>query len=289
MLTEDIKNVLTFAAFKPVPDDPETSWGKRFAGRRSLLLNISRNHVTWRALNKRGRLQDSGMQEGEFADVVASRAEEWRSLTEGGWCSISLNNRFIISLETNLSRCENFTEMLRLNPKTVLGGKFDRSKRYALYHHADTPASVLMACDDSLVKTVEDTLRANNLKAGRMCCGLFALLEEKLREIHEGGRPEAKGSYLLIVCCEGSVAALVQQAGQWTDLRSRSGVGTETVEPVLQIVSPLVSKIAEGTPVFFAHDGNDQAFAGAMMEELSKIGAKDITTEDQLWKTIGQN
>ena len=34
---------------------------------------------------------------------------------------MSLNNRFIISLENNLSRRENYRELLRTNPKAVLG------------------------------------------------------------------------------------------------------------------------------------------------------------------------
>lgn len=288
-LLDDIKGVLSFSAFRPDPDDAEIPWTKRFAGRRSLLLNVSRAHTSWRALNKRGRFQESGSQEGDFPEVATGRIEEWRTLTEGGWVNVSLNNRFIVSLENNLSRRENFQEMLRVNPKAVLGAKFDRGKRYALFHHPDTTASILMACDDSAVKITEDVLRANGLKAGRICCGLFALLEAKLTEIYRSGRPEAKGSFLLIATCEGSVAALVQQDGQWTDLRSRSGVGTESVDAMLQIISPLVQKIQPGTPVLYVHDGTDEKFSSKMMEQLSQIGARDVTSPDQLWEAIGMN
>ena len=286
-LLDDIKGVLSFAAFRPDPDDAEIPWTKRFAGRRSLLLNINRTHTTWRAMNKRGRFQETGTQEGDIAEVAPARIEEWRTLTEGGWVNVSLNNRFIISLENNLSRRENFQELLRSNPKAVLGAKFDRGKRYALYHHPDTTASILMACDDAAVKLTEDVLRANGLKAGRICCGLFALMEAKLTEIYASARPEAKGSFLLVATCEGSIAALVQQDGQWTDMRCRSGVGTDSVEAMLQIISPMVQKIQPGTPVLYVHDGTDEKFSSAMMEQLRTIGGRDASSQDQLWDVIG--
>jgi len=40
--------------------------------------------------------------------------------------------------------------------------------------------------------------------------------------------------------------------------------------------------------VFFAHDGNDQRFAQEMMRNLESIGAQDITSEDMLWRVLGE-
>jgi hypothetical protein len=288
-LLDDIKGVLSFAAFRPDPDDPDMTWAKRFAARRSLLLNVSRTQTSWRSINKRGKFQEGGSQEGEFNEIAQARAEEWKALTEGGWVNVSLNNRFIISLENNLSRRENFRDLLRTNPKAVLGAKFDRGKRYALFHHPDTTSSLLMACDDAAVKATEDTLKAANLRAGRICCGLFALLENKLSEIYRSNRPEARSSFLLIATCEGSIAALVQLEGQWTDLRCRSGVGTDGVDAMVQIIAPMVQKVPQGTPVFFAHDANDEKFTSSMMAQLQTIGGKDISVPDQLWDCLGMN
>ncbi len=288
-LPEDIKDVLSFAAFRPDPDDSTISWKDRTIGRRSLLINVNRSHASWRAVNKRGRFQEAGAQDGELAEIASARAEEWRSLTDSGWCCLSLNNRFIISLENNLSRRENFLTLLRTNPKAVLGAKYDRGKRYALFHHPDTTSTLLMACDDAAVKTAEDVLRGNGLKTGRVCCGLFAILEMKLREIYDTKKVDPKGSFMLVATCEGSIAALVQQAGQWTDFRCRTGMGIDNVEAMVQIIAPLVQKVQPGTPVFFAHDGNDQRFAGEMLRNLESIGAQDITSEDMLWKVLGEN
>ncbi len=47
MKLKDIKDVLTFAAFRPEPDDSSASWSKRFPKKRSLLLNIGRETVSW--------------------------------------------------------------------------------------------------------------------------------------------------------------------------------------------------------------------------------------------------
>ncbi len=291
-LLEDIKNVLTFAAFRPDPDDANIPWSKRFVKTRSLLLNVSRTQTSWRAINKRGRYQEAGVEDGDFAEVARLHAEEWRGMTDSGWCGVSLNNRFIISLENNLSRRENQAELLRINPKAVLGAKCDRGKRYAIYHHPATTSSLLMACDDAFVKIAEDTLRGSNLRAGRICCGLFAMLEAKLTEIYSLGKPEAHGSFMLVALCEGSIAALVQQNGQWTDLRCRSGVGMDSVDAMVQIVSPLTQKIQPGTPVLFLHDGINKTFAAEMLQQLQQDGevqTQDISIEDQLWSTIGQN
>lgn len=290
-LLEEIKNVLSFAAFRPDPDDANITWNKRFAKSRSLLINVSRTQTSWRAINKRGQYQEAGFEDGEFAEVGRTHAEEWRGLTDSGWCGVSLNNRFIISLENNIARRENQAELLRLNPRAVLGAKSDRGKRYAIYHHPATTSSLLMACDDAFVKIAEDTLRGSNLRPGRICCGLFAMLEAKLTEIYAMGKSEATGNFMLIALCEGSIAALVQQNGQWTDLRCRSGVGMGSADAMFQIVSPLTQKTQPGTPIFLLHDGIHQAFAAEMKKQLQQddhFDVQDISTENQLWNTMAQ-
>jgi hypothetical protein len=285
----DIKSVLTFAAFRPDSDDPEISWSKRFEGRKSLLINISRSHVSWRSMNRKGKFEASGFQEGEFADVASLRADEWRSLTEGGWASVSLNNRFIISLENNLMRGDGTQHLLRTNPRAVLGPKYDRGKRYGLYHHNDSTASMLLACEDSMVKVTEDCLRGIGLKAGRVSCGLFAMIEHSLAGIYASLRGQTGASFVLVAACEGSIAALAQQDGQWKDLRCRSGLGSDAVETSLQIISPLVAKAPTGTPVYFVGDGHDANFRKQLMEQLERVGARDLTQDDLIWRVIGQH
>ncbi len=289
MLLDDIKNVLSFAAFKPDADDAAVPWNQRFEGRKSLLINVSRNQTSWRSISKRGRYEEGGVMDGEFADIAPQRAEEWRGLVDGGWCVVSINNRFIISLENNLMRGENSINLLRTNPRAVLGPKYDRGKRYAVCHHPDTTASMLLACEESMVKVTEDVLKTIGLRPGRVCCGLFALLEYASHQMYVAQRGSAGPNLVLIAACEGSIAVLVQNDGQWTDLRCRSGLGPDSVETSLQIIGPLISKSPEGTPIYFISDGQDQKFRSEIMVHLSKMGAIDITQDDLLWDIIGQH
>lgn len=289
MLFDEIKNVLSFAAFKPEADDSSVSWGQRFEGRKSLLINVSRNQTSWRSITKKGRLDEGGMVEGEFSDIVAQRAEEWRSMTDGGWCVVSVNNRFIVSLENNMMRGENSVNLLRTNPRALLGPKYDRGKRYAICHHPESTTSMLLACEEAAVKATEDVLKTIGLRPGRVCCGLFALMEHAVQQIYSSHRGTPPEHFVFVASCEGSVAVLVQHEGQWKDLRCRSGLGPEAVETSLQIISPLMQKVPEGTPLFYISDGNDTKFRAEIMTHLEKLGATDITSEDVLWKLVGVN
>jgi hypothetical protein len=115
------------------------------------------------------------------------------------------------------------------------------------------------------------------------------MLEYGITGIAASNQGKAPSSYVLITACEGSIAALAQQEGQWRDLRCRSGLGPEGIETALQIVSPLVAKAPPGTPVFFLGDGQDASFRTALMEQLERVGARDLTQDDLVWKIIGQH
>ena len=209
--------------------------------------------------------------------------------TEGGWCSVSVNHRFIISLENNLMRGDNCVTLLRTNPRAVLGPKYDRGKRYAICHHPETTASLLLAVEESLVKVTEDTLRTVNLKPGRVCCGLFAMLEHAILSIFRASSGGTPSDFVLIAACEGSLGVLVQQEGQWRDIRCRSGLGPEAVETALQIISPLLAKVPQGSPVYFVGDGHDNKFRTELMLHLEKVGASDLTQDDLLWRILGEH
>lgn len=289
MLLEEIKSVLSFAAFKPDADDSAVPWRQRFHNKKTVLINVSRSQTSWRGINKKGGLEDGGMVDGEFSDVVPQRGEEWRTMTENGWCAISVNHRFIISLENNLMRGDNCVSLLRTNPRAVLGPKYDRGKRYAVCHHPETTASLLLAVEESMVKVTEDMLKTAHLRTGRVCCGLFALLEHAIMSISGASEAGTPPNFILIVACEGSIAVLVQQDGQWKDVRCRSGLGAESVETSLQIISPLLSRVPQGSPVYFVSDGNDGRFRSEIMMHLDKVGAVDLTQDDLLWTILGEH
>lgn len=287
MLLDEIKSVLSFAAFKPEADDANVSWSKRFEGRKTLMINVSRNQTSWRGINKKGKLDEGGVMEGEFADIAPQRADEWRMLADGGWCVVSINNRFIVSLENNMMRGENCINLLRTNPRAVLGPKYDRGKRYALCHHPDTTASMLLACEESMVKVTEDVLKTIGIRPGRVCCGLFALMEHVIHNLYTNRRGAVSPNMAIIAACEGSISVLVQQDAQWKELRCRSGLGPDAVETSLQIITPLLQKLPEGSPIHFISDGQDLKFRNDLLGHLDKFSPTDSTEEDLLWRIIG--
>lgn len=289
MLLDEIKSVLSFAAFKPEADDSTISWSQRFEGRKTLLLNVSRNQTSWRSINKKGRFEETGVMEGEFGDIAPQCAAEWRDLADDGWCVVSVNNRFIVSLENNMMRGENTANLMRTNPRAVLGPKYDRGKRYALCHHPDSSGSMLLACEESMVKVTEDALKLIGIRPGRVCCGLFALTEHAVHQLYVTQRGTVSPDLVLIVACEGSIAVLVQQESQWRELRCRSGLGPDAVETSLQIITPLVQKLPQGCRVYFVSDGQNSKFRSDLMVHLEKLGATDLTQEDLLWRVIGMH
>lgn len=289
MLWDEIKSVLSFAAFKPEADDASVSWARRFEGRKTLLLNVGRNQTSWRGISRKGKFEEGGVMEGEFADIAPQRADEWRMMADGGWCVVSINNRFIVSLESNMMRGENCVNLLRTNPRSVLGPKFDRGKRYAICHHPETTASMLLSCEESMVKVTEDVLKTIGIRPGRVCCGLFSITEWAVHQLYVTQRGAVPPNMVLIASCEGSISVLVQMDGQWKELRCRSGLGPDAVETSVQILSPLVQKVPQGSPVYYISDGQDARFRAELLVHLERFGVQDLTQEDLLWKVIGMN
>ena len=289
MKLQDIKDVLSFAAFMPDCDDSTSPLGKRMLGKRYLLLNISRDKVSWRAVGRKGEFEETGSAEGELKGLAPQMAEEWKSLTDGGWCSVSINNRFVISLENNLSRRAGCQKMIRTNPKAVLGAKCDRAKSYAIHHNPETSASILLACDNSLIKTTEDTLSSHGLKSARVCCGLFGMVCSYLDGLASGPDKEKLQNLILVACCEGSVLVMRQRQGQWTELRVRSGVYQDDIAPVAQLTSPFFQDLDPATPVVFINDRQETPFAQRMLDGLKNFTTINATDPDHLWTVIGKD
>ena len=140
-----------------------------------------------------------------------------------------------------------------------------------------------------MVKVTEDVLKTIGIRPGRVCCGLFALTEYAVHQLYVAQRGAAAQNMILIAACEGSIAVLVQQDGQWKELRCRSGLGPDAVETSLQIISPLVQKVPQGSPVYFISDGQDAKFRSELFVHLERLGATDMTQEDLLWNILGNH
>ena len=285
----DIKDVLTFAAFRPEPDNAKETWPKRFPAQKTLLININRASVTWRSVDKKGHLDVQGIQEGEFMDVAAQMADEWRGMTDDGWVSVSVNNRFIISLEHNLSRKKGWDDTIRSNPKSMLGTKYDRNKRYALHHNADTSASLLLAVDDSMVRTYEDTLRNHNLKAGRISSGLFAMTSKLMTDISNDSMLGSGQDFIGISWCDGSICVLRQTNAQWQEMRCRSGLPLGDAAAINQILAPFLEGADASTRVYFIGEEVDNSFTRDFLPQFESLHVSDLTQPDHLWQVLARH
>lgn len=288
MEIKDIREVLTFAAFRPEADNPRFSWGQRFPKRKSTIVNISRGHVSWCFLNKKGEIDDIGEADGEFVEVASMMSDHWQAHTEDGWIGLSLNNRFIISLEHNLSRKKGWEEELRQNPKSILGTKHDRTKRYALHHNPETSASLLMACDDSMVKTIEEAMRSRNLRPARICVGLFAMTANLLERISRDSAMKAQ-DLILVTWLDNSLCVIRQKGGQWQELRCRSGLQPGDNATVSQMLRPFLDAAEPSTRIVLMEDTKNGEFSRNYLPLFGNLAVSDVTEEKNLWSILSRH
>jgi hypothetical protein len=292
MKLKDLTDVLTFAAFRPEPDDGSAPWPRRFPREKTLLLNVGKARTSWRCLARGGQFLDGGQQRGDFKDIVASLAPEWRKLTDSGWCNVSLNSRYIISLENNLPRKEGIEDIMRTNPRAVLGSKFERAKRYALTNNPEQATSIVLSCDEEVIKKIETALGENGLHPGRICCGTYTLLRRLLEHANAESTAAKKEAaraarFLFVVCNEGSVCILTQTGDVWSDLRSRSDFYDETTDPVLDMIGP-ARRDGESDPpeILFAADQPGSDLPARLAEKFPDSKLVDLTGPDHLWAHI---
>jgi hypothetical protein len=293
MKLKDIKSVMNFEAFDPEPDDNSAPWRKRFPKKRTLLLNLSRKRVTWRLMERGGALGDEVSFDGEFKDAIVQLAPEWREMTDGGWCALSLNSRFVVSLEVNLSRRKGLEELMRTNPKAALGAKAERGKRYSLTHNSESNTSLLLACEEDAIVKTEAILKEHNLQAGRICVGAYAMLLEladqvrEARQVHLAQNPDAKtGTIVMAACCDGSLCALTQQEEQWTKLRSRTDLYSDDMTPAVELLLPMLEEAGSDVQLLFMNDTERPEFTELLTARAPHVRISDVTVPNQLWNIL---
>ena len=293
MKLKDIKDVLSFRAFRPEPDDSTAPWSRRFTRESTLALNIGRRKVSWSAIDKRGEFRDAGSMEGDFKDILSQMGPEWRAMTDNGWCSVSLNQRFVITLEVNLSRRAGLEEQLRTNPKAVLGAKSERGKKYHLVHNPESNTSVLLSVDEEAVNKTVAMMKEAGLYAGRVAVGVYGMMLDLVEQVSDARRARAVsnpgepfGSVVMVACCEGSVCVLSQREEQWSELRSRSDLYTDDMTPVLDIIIPLIQNAGPNTNIVFMNDEAGCPLPDLLRQRLPGALVSDVTAPSQLWKLL---
>lgn len=244
MKSIDLKSILNFSAFRPEPDDPSAPWKKRFPGERTVLFGLGRTSLSWRGVGRNGKPDELESVRAEPKEALAQSSDHIKPLADQGWCAVSLNTRYVISLETNLSRRTGSEEMLKSNPRGVLGGRFERGKRYALTHNPETNSSILLTFDEDQTRKTESMFSEAGFRVGRVCCGAYILLRHALALTNTEKGSEKPVSSFYIICCDGAVCALVQDQDRWLELRSRTDVYEADFTPVADLLAPFHPRLA---------------------------------------------
>lgn len=257
MTFADIKSILNFTAFIPEPDDSSAPWRKRFPNRRTVIFGLGKQTLTVHPIARNGRPQPTVLlrEVKDLKDGLANASQDLLELTDGGWCMISLQTRYVISLETNLSRREGSEEIIKVNPRTVLGGRFERGKRYAVTHNPETNSSILLTTDEDHITKLELIFRESGFRVGRICCGPYALLRYALAAVNNSREANQPASAFIVVFCEGALCALVQQEDKWLELRSRTDVyDPEDFTPALDLLAPFQARLPAEMPIVVVAD-----------------------------------
>jgi hypothetical protein len=254
-MIKDLKGVLTFAAFRSEPDDPAASWRNRFSHQSTALVNLGRNMVSYVTFDRRGGIKPGSLLRGEPKELLAEVGPLIAEGTDEGWCILSLNTRYVISLEHNLPRKQGSEETIKTDPRSVLHGRYERSKRYAVTHNPESNSSLLLAYEEENVRKIEGMLKEQGLKLGRLCCGAYVLLRHALAKTNVTKGTEKPFSGLYIACCAGSVCMLLQEKDNWLELRSRPDVYDESdLQPLLDLLAPYHDRLDAETELVLAAD-----------------------------------
>ncbi len=292
MKGKDIAAILNFSAFRPEPDDPSAAWKRRFPHHRAVFFGVSKQTLSVHPIGKRNVIGDPEVipDAKELKEPLENLAATLIPNTDGGWCGISLNSRYVISLETNLSRRPGSEEIVKSNPRTVLGGRYERGKRYTLTHNPETNSSILLTCDEEFIKKIETQFKEAGFGVGRVCCGAYVLLLHILQTINASKNPEKPASAFLLVLCEGSVCALVQSEDKWIELRSRTDVyeGSD-IAPAMELIAPFQSRLPAGMPVVVAADTALPHLEESVAAVFDGHPIQNLSEPNLLWNLMAQN
>ena len=285
----DIKSVLNFSAFRPEPDDSSAAWRKRFLGKRTLFFGMGRNSLSWRMIERNGKIDDIEIVRADPKETLTQSSSRLKELTENGWCSVSVNTRYVISLETNLSRRPGSEVLLRANPRAVLGGRYERGKQYALTHNPETNSSILFSCDEEQTRRVDTIFREAGFHIGRIACGTYILLRHALSVVNTTNGSEQPVSTFFVVCCEGAVCALVQDQDRWLELRSRTDVYEADLSPISDLIAPFQARLAPQIGITLIADEPLPGFTEQLAAVLPNRPINDLSQPGLLASLMLQN
>jgi hypothetical protein len=288
-MLDQVKAVLNFSAFRPEPDDPTASWKSRFPKRATGLLHVGRNSLSFSLVGPGGEAVLEEEKEGDYKELFKELGPVIKSSTHDGWCTISIDTRYVISIETNLSRKKGSEEALKKEPRSVLHARYEKGKRYAVTHNPETNSSLLLAMDEETIKRVEGLCKEQQLHIGRLCCGTYALLRHALSETNKKKGAEEPFSALYVICCHGSVCALLQEKDNWMELRSRPDLFKGDLQPLLELLAPFGERLSPSAALVVATDEPLEGFPGKLKEMFPNHPLDDLSEPGLLASILYKN
>jgi hypothetical protein len=286
-----VKGVLNFSAFRPEADDPAASWKSRFSGRQTTLLHVGRNSLSYSIIDKKGKQLEGDSARGELKEVFAELGPAIKDRSAEGWCMVSLDSRYVISVESNLSRKKGSEEALKKDPRSVMHARYEKGKRYAVTHNPETNSSILLTMDEESVKKTEALCKERGLKPGRICCGTYVLLRHALDASNTKKGSETPLSALYLACCHGSVCALMQEKDNWMELRSRPDLFEPggDITPLVELLRPFGERLGADRSLVVACDDPVAGLPEKLAELFPGSPVKDLTEPGLLMRLLYQN
>ncbi len=280
-MLQHVKAVLNFSAFRAEPDDPAFSWKARFSGRKTALIHIGRASLSFDVLDGKGETVSAGSAQGELKEVFNQMGPQIVDETDEGWACLSVDTRYVISLESNLSRKKGSEDAVKTDPRSVLHARYEKGKRYAVTHNPESNSSLLLSFDEEFLKKIESYCKEQKIRIGCLCCGAYVLLRHALSETNVKKGSEDPISKLYIVCCSGSVCLLSQKKDNWVELRSRPDVYEDDVAPLMDLVAPFRERVEPETGLVLVCDNPIEGLPEKIAEAFPGHQLDDLT-EDHL-------
>ena len=288
-MLDQVKAVLNFSAFRPEPDDPGASWRARFPKKTTALLHVGRNILSYCGVGPAGEVLPGEEKKGDYKELFKELAPAVKAMSHDGWCLISLDTRYVLSIESNLSRKKGSEEALKKDPRSVLHARYEKGKRYAVTHSPETNSSLLLSVDEENIKKVESLCKETGLRIGRMFCGTWVLLRHALASVNTKKGSEAPVSALYLTCCHGSVCILVQEKDNWMELRSRPDLFEGDIQPLLELLAPYPEKISPESVLVVACDEPIDGLPEKLSEMFSGRQINNLTEPGLLASLVYRN
>ena len=171
----------------------------------------------------------------------------------------------------------------------MLGARYERGKRYAVTHNPETNSSILLTCDEENIRKVETMLREAGLQLGRIFCGTYLLLRHALSQTNTAKGGDKPTSFFYVICCQGSVCAMVQDEDRWMELRSRTDAYEDTVDPALELLAPFDQRIPAESEIVLVCDTLMPEMAAGLERIFNGHKITDLSQPDLLWTLAAQN